>query len=179
MDELLPHFDWNLFFTIWGMKSHDTEEARKLKDEAIEMIRRMKQSDECVTTLCARFDACHAEGDDIVAKEFRLPMLRQPGGHSLADFVAPKEYGFDSPMGMFAISVHSNRLHEAHQRPLQPPSRSPDMRRQFQHGRQLRFSRPRSPGRRPIPTRPFPSARWSNEYHPFSSARLLLRSVQQ
>lgn len=113
MDETLPYFDWNLFFTIWGMKSHDTEEARKLKDEATEMIRRMKQSDECVTTLCARFDACHAEGDDIVAKEFRLPMLRQPGGHSLSDFVAPKEYGFDSPMGMFAISVHSNRLHEA------------------------------------------------------------------
>lgn len=113
MDEILPYFDWNLFFTIWGMKSHDTEEARKLKDEATEMIRRMKQSDECVTTLCARFDACHAEGDDIVAKEFRLPMLRQPGVHSLADFVAPKEYGFDSPMGMFAISVHSNRLHEA------------------------------------------------------------------
>ncbi len=112
MDETLPYFDWNLFFTIWGMKSHDTEEARKLKDEATEMIRRMKQSDECVTTLCARFDACHAEGDDIVAKEFRLPMLRQPGGHSLSDFVAPNEYGFDSPMGMFAISVHASRHHE-------------------------------------------------------------------
>ena len=27
-------------------------------------------------------------------------------GRSLADFVAPKAYGFDSPAGMFAISVH-------------------------------------------------------------------------
>ena len=34
-------------------------------------------------------------------------MLRQAGadGRSLADFVAPRDYGFDSPAGMFAISV--------------------------------------------------------------------------
>ena len=35
-------------------------------------------------------------------------MLRQDGadGRSLADYVAPGDYGFDSPAGMFAISVH-------------------------------------------------------------------------
>ena len=35
-------------------------------------------------------------------------MLRQEGseGRSLADFVAPAAYGFDSSVGMFAISVH-------------------------------------------------------------------------
>jgi 5-methyltetrahydrofolate--homocysteine methyltransferase len=105
MDELIPHFDWDLFLTIWGMKSKDTEEAASLKKEATELIQQLKTEGGLVTTICARFDAGHSEGDEIVAKDFRLPMLRQPGGHSLADFVAPHEYGFDSPMGMFAISV--------------------------------------------------------------------------
>jgi 5-methyltetrahydrofolate--homocysteine methyltransferase len=105
MDEIIPHFDWNLFFTIWGMKSQDSEEAASLKKEAMELLESFKAEGGLVTTICARFDAAHSEGDEIVAKDYRLPMLRQPGGHSLADFVAPNEYGFDSPMGMFAISV--------------------------------------------------------------------------
>lgn len=106
IEEVEPFFDWNMFAAIWGIKSgtgHD--ELRKLHADAHKEIDRLKNGNACRITISARFDGCHSEGDDIVSKDFRLPMLRQEGERSLADFVPPKEYGFESPMGMFAISV--------------------------------------------------------------------------
>lgn len=108
IEEVEPFFDWNMFAAIWGIKSgtgHD--ELRKLRADAHKEIDRLKNGNACRITISARFDGCHSEGDDIVSKDFRLPMFRQEGGRSLADFVPPKEYGFESPMGMFAISVHT------------------------------------------------------------------------
>ena len=108
IEEVEPFFDWNMFAAIWGIKSgtgHD--ELRKLRADAHKEIDRLKNGNACRITISARFDGCHSEGDDIVSKDFRLPMLRQEGGRSLADFVPPKEYGFESPMGMFAISVRT------------------------------------------------------------------------
>lgn len=108
IEEVEPFFDWNMFAAIWGIKSgtgHD--ELRKLRADAHKEIDRLKDGNACRITISARFDGCHGEGDDIVSKDFRLPMLRQEGGRSLADFVPPKEYGFESPMGMFAISVRT------------------------------------------------------------------------
>lgn len=108
IEEVEPFFDWNMFAAIWGIKSgtgHD--ELRKLRADAHKEIDRLKDGDACRITISARFDGCHSEGDDIVSKDFRLPMLRQEGERSLADFVPPKEYGFESPMGMFAISVRT------------------------------------------------------------------------
>lgn len=108
IEEVEPFFDWNIFAAIWGIKSgsgHD--ELRKLRADAHKEIDRLKNGNACRITISARFDGCHSEGDDIVSKDFRLPMLRQEGERSLADFVPPKEYGFESPMGMFAISVRT------------------------------------------------------------------------
>lgn len=108
IEEVEPFFDWNMFAAIWGIKSgtgHD--ELRKLRADAHKEIDRLKNGNACRITISARFDGCHSERDDIVSKDFRLPMLRQEGGRSLADFVPPKEYGFESPMGMFAISVRT------------------------------------------------------------------------
>lgn len=108
IEEVEPFFDWNMFAAIWGIKSgtgHD--ELRKLRTDAHKEIDRLKNGNACRITISARFDGCHSEGDDIVSKDFRLPMLRQEGERSLADFVPPKEYGFESPMGMFAISVRT------------------------------------------------------------------------
>lgn len=108
IEEVEPFFDWNMFAAIWGIKSgtgHD--ELRKLRADAHKDIDGLKNGNACRITISARFDGCHSEGDDIVSKDFRLPMLRQEGGRSLADFVPPKEYGFESPMGMFAISVRT------------------------------------------------------------------------
>ena len=108
IEEVEPFFDWNMFAAIWGIKSgtgHD--ELRKLRADAHKEIDRLKNGNACQITISARFDGCHSEGDDIVSKDFRLPMLRQEDERSLADFVPPKEYGFESPMGMFAISVRT------------------------------------------------------------------------
>ena len=108
IEEVEPFFDWNMFAAIWGIKSgtgHD--ELRKLHADAHKEIDRLKNGNACRITISARFDGCHSEGDDIVSKDFLLPMLRQEGERSLADFVPPKEYGFESPMGMFAISVRT------------------------------------------------------------------------
>lgn len=108
IEEVEPFFDWNMFAAIWGIKSgtgHD--ELRKLRADAHKEIDRLKNGNACRITISARFDGCHSEGDDIVSKDFRLPMLRQEGERSLADFVPLKEYGFESPMGMFAISVRT------------------------------------------------------------------------
>lgn len=108
IEEVEPFFDWNMFAAIWGIKSGTGhEELRKLRADALKEIDRLKNENACQITISARFDGCHSEGDDIVSKDFRLPMFRQEGGRSLADFVPPKEYGFESPMGMFAISVRT------------------------------------------------------------------------
>ena len=121
--EVLPYFDWKLFYAIWGIRhprpdrgsdemadqvGHDDEQIVQLSADAIERLEALKRDGGCRIRIAARFDACHAENDTIVAPDWRLPMLRQEGadGRSLADFVAPKAYGFDSPAGMFAISVH-------------------------------------------------------------------------
>lgn len=122
ISELEPFFDWNLFFVIWGMRpGSDPAEMRKLRGDAAKRIEEMKSAGEITVKLSARFDAVHSEVqsidsqsvDIIIGKDYSLPMFRQNGGLSLADFTAPKEYGFDSPMGMFAISVHTKNEHPA------------------------------------------------------------------
>ncbi len=140
--DVLPYFDWKLFYAIWGIKDSGSSagmtkgldpEARQadlpaepgedrveqLSADAIERLEVIKREGLCRIRIAARFDACHAEGDIIVSSchpersegsppAWRLPILRQEGadGRSLADFVAPQDYGFDSPAGVFAISVH-------------------------------------------------------------------------
>ena len=144
--EVLPYFDWKLFYAIWGVRQprpdreshemadqvgHDetANDVVQLSADAIDRLEQMKREGGCRIRIAARFDACHAEDDIIVAvpgnachpepvschpepvEGWRLPMLRQEGaeGRSLADFVAPQAYGSDSPAGMFAISVHAAR----------------------------------------------------------------------
>ena len=107
--EVLPYFDWPLFYAIWGVRNQnkDDEQVVQLSADAIERLEALKRDGGCVIRIAARFDACHVENDVIVTPEWQLPMLRQEGadGRSLADFVAPAAYGFDSPVGMFAVSV--------------------------------------------------------------------------
>jgi 5-methyltetrahydrofolate--homocysteine methyltransferase len=124
--EVLPYFDWKLFYAIWGVKKGD-DSTVQLNSDAIDRLEAMKREGGCRIRIAARFDACHAEDDIIVAPQWRLPMLRQTGadGRSLADFVAPKAYGFDSPAGMFAISVHRVAVH-ADRRSAMTGEESPD-----------------------------------------------------
>ena len=118
LTEILPYFDWRLFYTIWGIRADISEtdpQVKKLRVDAAARLDAMARDKGCILRLGARFDACRREGDDIVSEGFRLPMLRQEGssGRSLCDFVAPAKYGFASPVGMFAISVHGRHDHGA------------------------------------------------------------------
>ncbi|MCQ2165486.1 MAG: methionine synthase [Bacteroidales bacterium] len=111
VSEVLPYFDWNLFYAIWGIKpgaAKEDETMLNLNRDAIAMIDRIIATGGVRIVISARFDACHSVGDDIVCDAYRIPMLRQENseGRSLSDFTAPASYGFDSPAGMFAISVH-------------------------------------------------------------------------
>jgi len=108
-----PFFDWGMFATILGARADRNHlEFMRLRSEGEAVLKELRSSGECRITISARFDLAHRQGNDIIARDFRLPMFRQHSssgnsadGLSLADFVPPSEYGFDSPMGMFAISV--------------------------------------------------------------------------
>lgn len=107
--EVLPYFDWRLFYTSLGVRERQEDAAAQLNADAVAAIDRMAKEGRCRITVSVRFDACRSSGDDIVCDSWRLPMLRQPSGarRALCDFVAPEQYGFDSPAGMFAVSVHA------------------------------------------------------------------------
>ena len=115
ISEVLPFFDWRLFYAIWGIKAsaENDEQMVNLNQDAVECIDRLIRENGCRITLAARFDACQSSEDCIRCADYELPMLRQEGGEnlSLADFVAPLEYDRPSPAGMFAISVHRNHSH--------------------------------------------------------------------
>lgn len=115
-DEVLKHFDWKMFFAIWGVKYGsavpEAAELMQLRRDAEEEIR----FGDYKIMLTARFlDGC-TEDDVILADDGRLrfPMMRQEQFKmmSLSDFVIPKECGRTSPFGVFAISV--NKKSKAH-----------------------------------------------------------------
>ena len=110
-EEVLPYFDWKMFYAIWGVKYGsaipEAAELMQLRRDAEEEI---KFGDYKVM-LAAKFMQAYAENDDIVTSvegtEVRLPMMRQETFkmQSLSDFVISKESGMTSPFGAFAICV--------------------------------------------------------------------------
>ena len=117
--EILPYFDWKMFFAIWGVKyGSAVPEAMEL------MMLRRDAEDELETgnfriKLSARFFMGHSTGKEICFKdkgnESRLPFMRQEKSErlSLCDFVASAGSGAESPFGVFAISVPTaSKTHE-------------------------------------------------------------------
>ena len=133
--EVLPWFDWKMFYAIWGIKygkmSPDAPEMAGLRQEAETVLREMTESGTCTIAAGVKWYGAYSRNDDIIlagkasgnisadSGETRLPMLRQeepsplPDGRkvclSLCDFVPQEEYGFTSPVGAFAISVTDSR----------------------------------------------------------------------
>jgi 5-methyltetrahydrofolate--homocysteine methyltransferase len=128
LSELVPYIDWRFFFHEWGMRGSYPAmlddaavgvEARKLKADALAMLRRMEA--EGLTSAagaCAILPAA-SRGDDVVVYEdesrgaiLRLfPFLRQQraseGGGArlcLADFLAPEGSGVRDWLGLFALT---------------------------------------------------------------------------
>ena len=114
-EEVLPYFDWKMFYAIWGVK------YGSVSPEAMELMQLRQDAEEELALgnytikVSARFiDAC-TDGKDIITEDIRLPMLRQENGEmrSLCDFMAPQSSGEKSPLGAFTISVKArNASHE-------------------------------------------------------------------
>jgi len=122
--ELMGLFDWALFFAVWGVKSPNgmvgmkrDPERHKLFKEGLAVLRRFHRKQEVTVKVSTRIMGAHREGDDIVLENGTIiPTLRQERIQkgleqkhrleSLSDYVPDKEYGFDGPIGMFAISVN-------------------------------------------------------------------------
>ena len=113
-EEVLPYFDWKMFYAIWGVKYGsavpEAAELMQLRRDAEEEIR----FGDYRIMLAARFLKGYSEDDTIISDDVTLPMFRQESFKelSLCDFVIPKESGRKSPFGVFAISV--NKRSKAH-----------------------------------------------------------------
>ena len=126
-EEVLPYFDWKMFYAIWGVKYGSSQM------EAMELVQLRRDAEEEIglgnfkVMLAAKFFPAYGEDDHIVIcsdgrhdneaaqnETVRIPMLRQEKRdmRSLCDFVISKESGRTSPFGCFAISVHAADAHE-------------------------------------------------------------------
>ena len=110
-EEVLPYFDWKMFYAIWGVKyGSAVPEAAELMQLRRDAEEELKFGDYKIM-LAARFMLGHAENDDIITyvdgEEVRLPMMRQETfkQQSLSDFVIDKKSEKTSPFGAFAICV--------------------------------------------------------------------------
>ncbi len=106
VEELKEFFDWRMFLAVWGVKYGselpDDPEIAKILEEG----RKVLDAFDGEVLASMRFFEAYSEGDSVVLDDgLRIPMLRQEGCPALCDFVPPVEYGFKSPVGIFAVSV--------------------------------------------------------------------------
>ena len=121
-EEILPYFDWKMFYAIWGVKYGSSSM------EAMELVQLRRDAEEEIALgnfkimLTAKFYNAYKENNNIVIVKDNsgiemnvcLPMLRQEKGEmrSLCDFVIDKESGKTSAFGCFAICVKAADAHE-------------------------------------------------------------------
>ena len=127
--ELREYIDWQPFFNAWEMKGKfpdimnsptTGETARKLYDDAHEMLDQVVKEKWLTANGVIGFFPANAVGDDIEVYQDAsrseiltvLHNLRQQGEHregvpnrSLGDFVAPKETGLADHVGAFAVTT--------------------------------------------------------------------------
>ena len=127
--DLRELIDWQPFFNAWEMKGKfpdilnnpaSGETARKLYDDAQEMLDRLIEEKWLTANGVIGFFPANAVGDDIEVYTdatrtevlTTLHNLRQQGEHregvpnrSLGDFVAPKETGLADHVGAFAVTA--------------------------------------------------------------------------
>lgn len=106
-EEVMPYFDWKMFFAIWGVKYGSTS------PEAMELMQlRQDAEDELALgnfriSVAARFIEAHTDGKDIITDMGRFPMMRQESGDqkSLCDYISTSPSEYMSPFGMFTVCV--------------------------------------------------------------------------
>ena len=117
--DILPFFDWKLFYAIWGVKYGSAA------PEAMELMQLRRDAEEEIAAgdfrimLTVRFHKGESDGTGIYFRHegavVSIPMLREENGRgrSLCDYVARKDSGAKTPFGMFAISVSkASKAHE-------------------------------------------------------------------
>ena len=108
-EEVLPYFDWKMFYAIWGVKYGtavpEAAELMQLRRDAEEELR----FGDYKIMLSAKFMLGYSEKENIYSADGNvcLPMMRQETFkmQSLCDFVVAKESGKTSPFGVFGICV--------------------------------------------------------------------------
>ncbi|OBJ73578.1 methionine synthase [Mycobacterium sp. 1274756.6] len=127
--ELREFIDWQPFFNAWEMKGRfpdilnnpaSGEAARKLYDDAQQMLDRAIEEKWLTANAVIGFFPANAVGDDVevYTDDTRTEVLtkfynlRQQGAHregipnrSLGDFIAPKETGLADYIGAFAVTA--------------------------------------------------------------------------
>lgn len=108
--DVAPYINWIYFFHAWQMSDKPAEEKEKLRAEAEETLDRI---DAGLRThaVFGLFDA-NGDGDDLIAGDVRIPLLRQQKPNSggepnlcLSDFVRPLSSGKKDKVGVFATTV--------------------------------------------------------------------------
>ena len=114
-EEVMPYFDWKMFYAIWGVKygsvSPEAMELMQLRQDAEDEL---ALGNYTIRVSARFFEAC-TDGKDIITDKIRLPMLRQEIGEmkSLCDYMPSHESGSKAPLGMFTICVKArNAAHE-------------------------------------------------------------------
>ena len=120
LEEVLPYFDWKMFYAIWGVKyGSAVPEAMELMQLRRDAEDELAMADFKIMLSARFFPACTNKADEICftadGKTHKWPMMRQEGDKnlSLCDFVIPESTGKKSAFGMFAICVHKrSKAHE-------------------------------------------------------------------
>lgn len=119
--DVMPYFDWRAFNAAWGVKGltaeAETDGAAELRRDAEAALGRLAGDKRHTIRITVRWLDAASCGDDIRLSTpdggLTLPMLRQErpakaadgtaARRSLADFAPPADYGFTSPVGLFAV----------------------------------------------------------------------------
>jgi len=132
LDELRKCIDWTFFFHAWKLTGKypaifddpvKGDEAKKLYDDAQELLDRMIRQKMVTAGGVAGFYPANAVGDDVeiyddekkknvltVFHFLRSQQVKEDGSPNLclADFIAPKGTGLDDYMGFFAVTAGTN-----------------------------------------------------------------------
>jgi 5-methyltetrahydrofolate--homocysteine methyltransferase len=133
LSDLLDYIDWQPFFIAWEMHGKFPDiltdavtgkEATKLYNDAKKLLEKIVNEKWLSADAVVGFWNASSNGRDSVSIEketgekVQLEFLRQQvkkaGGQanqSLADFIAPEEYGLNDHIGAFAVTIHGIEPH--------------------------------------------------------------------
>ncbi len=110
VSEVVPYFDWKMFYAIWGVRyGSAVPEAMELMQLKADAEVELEFGDARIMLSARFFMGSSSNGSIYLENGTVIPFMRQENGSraSLSDFVIGNGSGRKSPVGAFAISVHS------------------------------------------------------------------------